>query len=447
MPKVHHEFRDPIHGFVRCSSEERKVIDSRPVQRLRHIHQLALTFLVYPGATHRRFEHSLGVMELADRVFSVVTRQENISDDVRELVPELGDEDQVRYWRRALRMAALCHDMGHLPFSHAAEDELLPEGWDHERITEELINSDEMSSIWLDMTPPLRKEDIVKLALGPKKKKEPFANWEALLSDIITGDSFGVDRFDYFLRDSHLAGVAYGRFDHFRLVDTLRILPAAPTAPREGTKAPDESQEPAIGVEHGGVQAAESLAWARYLMFSQVYFHSIRRIYDIHLKDFLAAVLPGGTFGTDCEGHLQMTDNEVFVVMSQAASDPAENGHEAARRLVQRDHFRILYSPLAHHRAINPAANSAIYEAAVEKFGNEQVRRDSATKGATGVEFPVLGLQREIASSTSTSPVLSQIPVPQAEHVYVAREIWDPARKWLEKNQDSVVTERVETEE
>ena len=69
MPKNIHEIRDPIHVFIRLDSRERQVLDSRPFQRLRYIHQLALTYLLYPGATNRRFEHSLGVMELASRVF------------------------------------------------------------------------------------------------------------------------------------------------------------------------------------------------------------------------------------------------------------------------------------------------------------------------------------------------------------------------------------------
>lgn len=72
--KEYHEIRDPLHVFIRLDSDERKVLDSYPFQRLRYIHQLALSYLVYPGATHRRFEHSLGVMELAGRVFDVVTR-------------------------------------------------------------------------------------------------------------------------------------------------------------------------------------------------------------------------------------------------------------------------------------------------------------------------------------------------------------------------------------
>src|SRR5215216_5776959 len=114
-----HEVRDPIHVFVRLDSNERKVLNSHPFQRLRYIHQLALTYLVYPGATHRRFEHSLGVMELAGRVYDVVTAPNNVRhDSVRKIVPQ-SDFDRA-YWRRVIRMAALCHDIGHLAFSHAA---------------------------------------------------------------------------------------------------------------------------------------------------------------------------------------------------------------------------------------------------------------------------------------------------------------------------------------
>src|SRR5882724_13439541 len=121
MPKHIHEIRDAIHVFVRLDTDERRVVDSIPFQRLRHIHQLATTFLIYPGATHKRFEHSLGVMELAGRVFDVVTKPENLTDEVRELVPEVSHPESLAYWKRLLRMAALCHDIGHLPFSHAAE--------------------------------------------------------------------------------------------------------------------------------------------------------------------------------------------------------------------------------------------------------------------------------------------------------------------------------------
>ena len=141
MAKRQHEFCDPIHDFVRVDSDERKVIDSPPLQRLRHIHQLAMTFLVYPGATHRRFEHSLGTMELAGRVYDAVTGPSATRDYVREVFPGVDDEQQRLYWRRVVRLAALCHDIGHLPFSHAAEHELLPDGWSHERMSRQLILS------------------------------------------------------------------------------------------------------------------------------------------------------------------------------------------------------------------------------------------------------------------------------------------------------------------
>ncbi len=284
MEKRSHEIRDPIHTFIRLDSDERRVLDSRPLQRLRHVHQLALSYLVYPGATHKRFEHSLGVMELASRVFDVVTSSEHIyHDSVRELLPK---NDQLRYWRRVLRMAALCHDVGHLPFSHAAEVELLPEGWDHERLTLEMIRGDEMESLWGDTTPPLRPLDIVKLSVGPGKMAKyaqvdvvsdhdaVYTDWEAILAEIIVGDAFGVDRMDYLLRDSYHAGVVYGRFDHYRLIDTLRILPSEHIG----------SKEPVLGVDHGGLRSAEALLLARFFMFSQVYFHPVRRIYDIHLN-------------------------------------------------------------------------------------------------------------------------------------------------------------------
>ena len=112
MQKHIHEIRDPIHVFIRLDTDERKIIDSSPFQRLRYIHQLATSYLVYPGATHKRFEHSLGVMELAGRIFDVITDQNNIHDKARELVPQFGlPRDNLLYWRRVLRIAALCHDL------------------------------------------------------------------------------------------------------------------------------------------------------------------------------------------------------------------------------------------------------------------------------------------------------------------------------------------------
>ena len=257
--KAYHESRDPLHVFIRFDTGERSVIASEAVQRLRHIHQLAMLYLVYPGATHKRFEHSLGVMELAGRVFDSVVR--NSADDaaVRDAFPELKNNDTLSYWRRVLRMAALTHDIGHLPFSHAAETELLPEGWSHERLTAELLRNSSITKVLQELRPKVDIDEIVKLALGPKKAADiglTLTPWETFLSEIIVGDAFGVDRMDYLLRDSLHAGVAYGRFDHYRLIDTLRLLiPQSPEAgPLFAAHATSSHQDPQLGVEEGGVQ-------------------------------------------------------------------------------------------------------------------------------------------------------------------------------------------------
>jgi hypothetical protein len=156
---------------------------------------------------------------------------------------------------------------------------------------------EELNTLWKKLK--IQAEDVAKLALGPKKCKLEFSDWETILSEIIVGDVFGADRIDYLLRDSYHAGVSYGRFDHYRLIDTLRILPAS-----EG-----DSQEPALGIKRGGLESAESLLWARYFMYTQLYFHPTRRIYDMHLMQFLKEWLPNGQFPTDIEAHLNLSDN------------------------------------------------------------------------------------------------------------------------------------------
>jgi HD superfamily phosphohydrolase len=330
-------------------------------------------------------------------------------------------------------MAALCHDVGHLPFSHAAERELLPSGWDHERLTQEIICSDEMQEIWELLTPPLRPIDIVKVALGPAKaaKSLKFSVWETILSEIIVGDAFGVDRIDYLLRDSHHTGVAYGRFDHHRLIDTLRILPH-----------PD-NDEPALGVEEGGLQSAEALLWARYLIYTQVYLHSGRRIYDIHLRDFLKAWLDKGRFPTDIEAHLRMTDNEVssgFLVAARKKSNP---GHDPARRIVERDHFRKLYERNPLDVQENSEAASAIFKAAEQEFGSANLRFDQyRPKGGGYDNFPVLMSDNRVVGSGAASTVLLQLPVITAEFIFVIPEKRDKAAEWLERNRKSIIERR-----
>ena len=430
MSKHIHEIRDPIHIFVHLDSDERAVVDSRPFQRLRHIHQLALTYLLYPAATHKRFEHSLGVMELAGRVFDVVTNPANVTDQFRKSLPDISNGNALSYWRRVVRIAALCHDMGHLPFSHAAEKQLLPAGWNHERLTRAIIRSPEMEVILNRMTPPLRPEDVEKLAVGQKEAKDlTFSTWETILSEIIVGDAFGVDRIDYLLRDSYHAGVAYGRFDHFRLIDTLCILPSG-----EGGLA-----QPTLGVEEGGLRSAEALLLARYYMYSQVYFHPVRRIYDIHLKDFLAADLPSGKFLTDLESHLQITDNEVNSRILSAARDSTVPGHDAARRIVGHKHYKVLYQRHPDDVRVNPNAGQAIFEAARAKYGAAHVRHDSYTQKREPVLFPVLCKDGRVVTADQLSEVLQHLPVVAVDFVFINPDLLNDATAWLQANREQLI--------
>ncbi len=441
MPKNIHEIRDPIHVFVRLDNHERKVLNSRPFQRLRHIHELALTYLVYPGATHKRFEHSLGVMELASRVFDVVTNPDHVTDEIRNSLHPLGNRDERQYWRRALRMAALCHDIGHLPFSHAAEKELLPPNWDHERLTQAIIACDEMKDIWNSVTPPLRHEDIMKLAVGTKKMKDSqFSDWEAILSEIIVGDAFGVDRIDYLLRDSHHIGVAYGKFDHYRLIDTLRILPT-PSAGEDGAGG-----EPALGVEEGGLQSAEALMLARYFMYSQVYFHPIRRIYDIHLIDFFREWLDGSVFSTNLEEFLRLTDNEVTAALLDVASHQGKAGYLHARRIVHREHFKLVYERNPNDTKINPEAGESVFKTLQGQFGENKFRHDRYRQKGGAPDFPVRMRHGQIVSSLAVSETLNNVPVVSVDYVFAERSVFKEAKEWLSKNLQEVIKPKEEVD-
>jgi HD superfamily phosphohydrolase len=429
MMKHSHEFRDPIHTFISVRTDERNVIDSRPFQRLRHIHQLALSYLVYPGATHKRFEHSLGVMDLASRIFDVVTKADHVHhDSVRNIIP---DAQGRSYWKSVLRMAALCHDIGHLPFSHAAEKELLPEEFDHERLTKDLIYSDEMEEIWNSMTPPLKSDHIVKLAIGPKKASPLELNtWETVLAEIIVGDALGADRMDYLLRDSFHAGVSYGTFDHHRLIHTLRVLPTTY----------EESDQPALGLEAGGLESSEGLMIARHFMYKQVYLHHIRRVYDIHLKDFLIAWLPGGKFSTKLKKHLNISDVEVLSAIRKSYEDEGSPQHQLARRIQCREHFRRFYEAApTDNQGGRLQPGKEIAHAAEKRFGADLIRYDYIQPKAAAPIFPVLVFDGSIESSLQRSQILARMPEIGVDNVYCDKTIRDDAIRWRDENKKAIL--------
>lgn len=332
MPAKHERqyvIRCPLHGFVTLWDWEREIINHPAYQRLRRIRQLAWTDQVYPGAMHTRFEHSLGVMHVASAMFDrLVQNSKSLLND------ELGfSDDAINNDRRLVRLAALLHDVGHSPFSHASE-ELYPEHngqqLEHEEYSAEIVRrklNDVIDGHVDCQNTGITADKVASLLEGSTVGRSSI--WR----DIITGQ-LDADRTDYLLRDSLHSGVDYGRFDWRRLIDCLRFVRTG----GEGTGT-------RIGLTQGGFHAAEGLVLARYFMFTQVYFHKTRVAFDCHLKGALKEVLPGAKFpkfhlegGVDhLDEYLKWDDWRVLGLLSQG------EGGDHGRRLCERDHYRMVY--------------------------------------------------------------------------------------------------------
>ena len=228
--------RDSIHGDLHLTDFELKLVDTVEMQRLRRIKQLGFTSLVYPGANHTRFEHSIGTLSLADKL---ATRLE-LEEDVVEL----------------LRVCALLHDIGHAPFSHVSERALSHK---HETITKEIIKNSPITDI---ITERFNANYITKIIDGQTK-----------YGKIISGD-LDVDRMDYLARDSYYTGVAYGVIDTERLLYSLKY---------------DDNDD--LIITQKGVQAAESTLLARYFMYPTVYQHHTTRIVNSMFRVCLKRML------------------------------------------------------------------------------------------------------------------------------------------------------------
>ena len=329
-------------------------------------------------------------------------------------------------------MAALCHDIGHLPFSHAAEEDLFPEGFKHEHMTAALINSNELRQIWESLVPPLTTDHILKLSVGKRYLPErSFSPWEELLSEIIVGNAFGVDRMDYLLRDALHIGVQYGRFDHNRLIDSLRILPTTDYS-TDSTTIPPAT----LGLEEGGIQSAEALSLARYQMFSQVYLHPVRRAYDLHLQDFLRGWLPGGKFTTQPLEFLQYSDIEVLAAIRKES----KKGSDPAMRIANRQHFKVAYSRNPGDQRLNIEASECICRSLAQKFGDTKVKLDSYEPSGSVIDFPVLQRDMRIVSSTGLSDLLQRIPTAAIGFVFVEPSIRPKAREFIRDYRESILS-------
>ena len=243
------EIRDPVHGFIYRDSHERDIIDTKVFQRLRSLHQLALAHLVYPGATHTRFDHSLGAFHVAGGLADALVQSKS---------------DQ-----RLVRLAVLLHDIGHGPFGHAGEPILKKhsspsvfegkqESKIHELISAKIILEDEELKRFLSDS---ERENIVGLLAG--------SFGDTYLHEIVSGP-IDADKQDYLMRDSHFTGVKYGIYDQERLKNTLRVH--------------EDNEERMLAISIDGLHTLEQFVLAKYYMTTQVYRHRIRLITDQMLQ-------------------------------------------------------------------------------------------------------------------------------------------------------------------
>ncbi len=215
--------KDSIHGTLEFDELEAKLIDSAQFQRLRRIKQMSVTNLVYPGANHTRFEHSIGTAYLA----SVIAEKLGLDADTA----------------RKVKLCGLLHDIGHTAFSHEGEDVLEKYLGDHESLGRKKLLSGELADIVSENYRPRDIADVEKSNYG----------------SIVTSD-LGADRMDYLKRDALNTGVAYGIIDIDRIVHTLIM------------------EKGELCISKGGLEAAENLLVARFMMFSAVYMHRTVRI-------------------------------------------------------------------------------------------------------------------------------------------------------------------------
>ncbi len=334
-------FRDPIHGFIRADDLETALIQSRPMQRLRFIRQLGLTFLIFPGAEHSRFSHALGTMHLAGRVYDALAAK---SDG---LLPAAQDTRE----RRLLRVAALLHDVGHAPYSHTSED-LFEEPIDHEEMTCRLIDTEEIREIFRRHGDGLESREVQQLlrkeAEGPRR----------LLSDVITSE-LDVDKMDYLRRDSLYCGVEYGSYDLERLIDTVAPI----EDPTNG--------EWRLGVDHGGVHALEALVMARYYMFTQVYFNVTGKVMELHFNEWLRA--SGLRWSVEAQAFLDQDDVTVYHSMRHS-----ENRH--ARAIVHRERYSLAFETSEHLTPEQGRRFEALVPQLEARFGRDNLLVNHSAK-------------------------------------------------------------------
>jgi HD superfamily phosphohydrolase len=247
--------RDSLYDLIPLGPRELKLINTAAFLRLQEVKQLGFVYRVWPGATHTRYEHSLGVYHLTIRA-------------LRSLLQRGGDgglEGISAASVQALVVASLLHDIGHYPFSHTIEDIGYPV-INHEQVGRSIIESEEIATI-LERDYQLSPARVADLIDAPGNRA--LSEDDALLRHLLSG-ALDVDKLDYLPRDARACNVPYGGVDVSRLVASLRVHQ-------------DEHGKRCIVVTHKGISPLHSLLHARQEMFDNIYWHHTSRSFQMML--------------------------------------------------------------------------------------------------------------------------------------------------------------------
>ncbi len=286
--------RDPLWDNIRLEPEALAVVDTPAVQRLRYVRQLGHAFLVYPGATHTRFEHALGAYHLARRALAQL---EEVTGSAPVPTTDL----------RRLKLSALLHDIGHYPFSHALEEAGLPH---HEELAARHLQAGELAQQLerLGAAP----ETLLPLIQGRRQAG-------GALAGLVSG-SLDVDKLDYLSRDAQMCGVPYGVIDVDRLLASLTVV-----------AGPDGA--PALALHDKGLAALESLLFAKYQMYRNVYWHHAVRAATVMFTRLVRVALAGGRLRVD---DIALATDEGLIYELQRADTTGLAHALRERRLAKR---------------------------------------------------------------------------------------------------------------
>ncbi len=411
--------RDPIHGTIDVSEPEREVIDSRFFQRLRHVRQLGFGELAFPGATHTRHAHSLGAMHVAGRLFDAISASTTLGAGVKERL------------RACVRAAVLCHDLGHMPFSHASE-QLAPKlaalrlpSWLDEPGRAQATHEDFTAKVLCDsaLTPTLNEvyrplglsaEAIASLVVGKRSSDarvfvEGGVDYWPLLRSLVSGE-LDADRMDYLLRDSFFTGVNYGRYDFEWLVQNLRA------AVRNGRAE--------LALANSAAFAFEDFLLSRYHMFLSVYFHHTSVAFDAMLYRFCAEAPSEFSIPTTMDAFVECDDIALWSALKASKN-------RWAKRIVERDGFKLVAQFTDRDIGYDlKSLEAALTQAGIEHFSVESGARFSKYQEGEGPSLFILdtptGRLTEVAKYT---PLYRQSTgAVRLQRVYVEPSQADQAR-------------------